>query len=145
LEEASHVSEPRIAPHGRLVAYQVSFGFSDAAVFVRPFPGPGTPIRVSPGSGVAPRWSPNGSELFYYDDQRGVMAVRIDRDAKALSAPRVALSLVTLRSIAPTFSGTFLYDPTPDGQAFFGSVTRPRPVNLTVLIDWPKLLEREKR
>jgi hypothetical protein len=54
----------------------------------------------------------------------------------------VALSLAVLRSIAPTFAGTLMYDPTPDGQAFYGSMTRPRPVNLTVIVDWWKLLER---
>ena len=139
-EEAVHVVDPRIAPHGRLIAYQVAFGFTDAAIYVRPFPGVGSPIRVSPGPGVAPRWSPDGKELYYYDERSGLMAVGMNGDATVLSAPRVVVSLATLRSVAPTFAGTFLQDPTPDGQAFFGSVTRPEPVNLTVVIDWMKLL-----
>jgi serine/threonine-protein kinase len=144
-EEAAHVSSPVFAPHGGLIAYQATSGVSTPAIFVRPFPGPGPAIRLSPEGGAVPRWNADGTELFYYDDSKGVMAVKIDRDASVISTPRVALSVATLRSIAPTFTGTFLYDPTPDGQAFFGSVTRPRPVNLTVVIDWWKLLNRDRR
>jgi serine/threonine protein kinase len=143
-EEAAHVVAPRIAPHGRLIAYQIAFGFSDAAVFVRPFPGVGPSIRVSPGSGVAPSWSPDGRELYYYDERSGLMAVRINQDASSLSAPTVAVSLSTLRSVAPTFAGTFVYDPTPDGMAFFGSVTRPEPVNLTIIMNWMRLLDAQR-
>ena len=139
-EQAAHIEAPRLAPHGGLIAYQV--GFENPMIHVRLFPGPGAAIRVSPETGVEPRWSADGTELFWYDDSRGVMAVRINRDASSISTPRVALSLAVLRSIAPTFAGTLMYDPTPDGQAFYGSMTRPRPVNLTVIVDWWKLLER---
>ena len=141
-EEAAHVASPVIAPHGALIAYQSGASFESQAVFIRPFPGPGPSVRVSSQSGVLPRWSADGTQLFYYDDTRGVMAVDINRDASLMSEPRVALGIATLRSIAPTFSGSFIFDATPDGQAIFGSVTRPQPVNLTVLIDWWKLLNQ---
>jgi hypothetical protein len=141
-EEDGEVSSPKIAPHGSLIAYQVAFAGSTPAIFLRPFPGPGVPVRVSPEGGVVPRWNADGSALFYYDDRFGVMTVSVNRDASDISAPRVALGVATLRSVAPTFAGTFLFDPTPDGKAFFGSVTRPQPINLTVVIDWPKLLQR---
>ena len=141
-EESGHVVTPQIAPHGKLIAYQVGFTGADAAIFIRPFPGPGVAVRVSPETGVSPRWNADGSELFFYDDRFGVMAVSVSRDGSTLSAPRVALNASAFRTIAPTFTGTFLFDPTPDGTAFFGSVGRPRPVNLTVVIDWPKLLQR---
>lgn len=32
-------------------------------VYVQPFPGPGGKVRLSPDSGLAPRWSKNGREL----------------------------------------------------------------------------------
>jgi serine/threonine-protein kinase len=139
-EEAIHVSEPRIAPHGNLIAYQSGITFTEPVVYVRPFPGPGQPVRISPANGVEPRWSADGSELFYYDERFGVMSVSINRDASVVSAPRTALPLSVLRSVAPTFSGTFIFDPTPDGKAFVGTVTRPRPVQLTVVLNWTKLL-----
>jgi serine/threonine protein kinase len=141
-EQAAHIEAPRLAPHGGLIAYQVGSSFENPMIHVRPFPGPGSAIRVSTDAGAEPRWSADGTELFWYDDSRGVMAVRINRDASSISTPRVALSLAVLRSTAPTFAGTLMYDPMPDGQAFFGSMTRPRPVNLTVIVDWWKLLER---
>ena len=138
----AHIMAPTLAPHGRLIAYQVGTPFENPMIQVRAFPGPGSAIRVSQETGVEPRWSPDGTELFWYDETKGIMAVRINRDATVITPPRVALGLTVLRSIAPTFGGTFQYDPTPDGQAFFGSVVRPRPVNLTVILDWWKLLER---
>ena len=144
-EERAHVSVPRIAPHGRLIAYQVGSAGTGSAIFVRPFPGPGTPVRVSSGDGVEPRWNADGSELFYYDESAGVMSVTVSPEGTNLSSPRVVLSTAVLRAVAPTFGGSFLYDPTPDGKAFWGTVTRPKPVNLTVVIDWFKLLPPAQR
>ena len=144
-EQAAHIAAPVIAPHGGLIAYQTGTAFENPAIHVRPFPGTGTAIRVSQAGGVAPRWSADGTELFWYDEAQGVMAARISRDASIISPPRIALGISALRSIAPTFGGNFIFDPTPDGQAFFGSVARPRPVNLTVIVNWWKLLEPEKR
>ena len=144
-EEATHVAEPHIAPHGNLIAYQAGSIFAEPVIYVRPFPGPGQPVRISPSIGVQPRWSSDGTELFYYDERSGVMSVSINRDASVISAPRVALPLSTLRSVAPTFTGTFIYDPKPDGKSFVGSVTRPRPINLTVVLNWPALLNGAAR
>ncbi|HEX6316100.1 MAG TPA: protein kinase [Gemmatimonadaceae bacterium] len=144
-EEGTHVSEPHIAPHGTLIAYQSGFSQTEPVIYVRPFPGPGQPVRISPANGVQPRWSADGSELFYYDERIGVMSVSINRDASVISAPRIALPLSSLRSMAPTFTGSFIYDPTPDGNAFVGTVTRPRPVNLTVILNWPALLTTASR
>ena len=143
-EEDGHVVDLQIDPRGRLIAYQVGRGSAEPAIFVRPFPGPGTPSRVSPNGGGQVRWSRDGSELFY-NDRAGVMAVQVGGDGSVVSAPRVALDIARLRSISPNFGGNFLFDPTPDGQAFVGSVVRPRPVNLTVLIDWWKLLPADSR
>jgi eukaryotic-like serine/threonine-protein kinase len=69
-------SAPRISPDGRWVAY-----YSDESgrgqVHVRPFPGPGSSIRISPDGGMNPEWSRDGRQLFY---QRGatMWAVAVD-------------------------------------------------------------------
>ena len=99
---------------------------------------------MSPNGGSQPRWSRDGAELFY-NDRAGIMGVQVAGDGPALSTPRVALDVATLRSISPNVGGSFLFDPTPDGQGFIGSLERPQPVNLTVIIDWWKLLPTDAR
>ena len=53
-----------LSPDGRWVSYQAdSEGTSE--IYVRPFPGPGLPVKVSTGGGQWPRWSVRGDEIFY--------------------------------------------------------------------------------
>ncbi len=60
-------SSPRVAPNGLWVAY-VSNESGSVQIHVRPFPGPGTGLRVSPNGGTDPWWSRDGRELFYWRD-----------------------------------------------------------------------------
>ena len=46
-------------------------------IWVRPYPGPGAPIRVSPNGGSEPVWARNGREMYYLQD-KFMMAVAID-------------------------------------------------------------------
>ena len=57
-------SAPRLAPSGLWVAYGSNESGS-VQVHVRPFPGPGAGLRVSPNGGTDPWWSRDGRELFY--------------------------------------------------------------------------------
>jgi serine/threonine-protein kinase len=57
-------SSPRLAPNGLWVAY-ASNESGSVQVHVRPFPGPGAGLRVSPNGGTDPWWSRDGRELFY--------------------------------------------------------------------------------
>jgi eukaryotic-like serine/threonine-protein kinase len=54
----------RVSPDGRWVAYASSQAGSPD-VWVRPFPGPGAPVRVSSAGGHDPVWSRDGKELFF--------------------------------------------------------------------------------
>jgi serine/threonine-protein kinase len=54
----------RFSPDGRWVAI-TSLQSGAADVWIRPFPGPGAPIRVSSDGGFDPVWSRDGSELFF--------------------------------------------------------------------------------
>ena len=51
---------------GQWLAY-VSNESGQDEVYVKPFPGPGGRWPISSGGGVQPLWSPDGSELFYYN------------------------------------------------------------------------------
>lgn len=54
------------SPDGRWIAYVVQEGGSAPPdVYVRPFPGPGGPWRISTESGAMPDWSASGHELLF--------------------------------------------------------------------------------
>jgi len=57
-------STARVSPDGRWMAY-VQSRSGPPAVFIRPFDRPGPELRVSRSSGIYPRWSADGSELFF--------------------------------------------------------------------------------
>jgi len=53
-----------VSPDGKWVAYS-SDATGRAEIWVRPLPGPGSPVRVSPEGGFEPVWAKNGRELYY--------------------------------------------------------------------------------
>jgi serine/threonine protein kinase len=59
-----------VSPDGRWVAYAAN-PTGQTEIWVRPYPGPGAPVRVSPGGGAEPVWARSGRELFYVDMPRG--------------------------------------------------------------------------
>ena len=103
-------TEGRFSPDGNWVAY-VSDQTGRPEVWVRPFPGPGAPVRVSPDGGRNPVWSRDGRELFY------------ENGSKVLSTSVVAQA-ADLRVGTPRvlFDGGFVegavrsFDVAPDGR-----------------------------
>jgi dipeptidyl aminopeptidase/acylaminoacyl peptidase len=87
-----------LSSDGRWMAY-ASNQTGATEVWVRPFPGPGTPVRVSSGGGVKPMWSRDGTKVFY------------ENGAKLLSA-RVVSRTPDFRVDAPQvlFEGRFVHD-----------------------------------
>ncbi len=72
---------PSISPDGRWIVYSATES-ERLEVFVRPFNRPGPTRRVSTDGGTEPRWSPDGSEIFYrqllatgFRPGRGVLSV----------------------------------------------------------------------
>ncbi len=53
-----------VSPDGRWLAY-ISQESGRSEVYIRSFPQPGPPIRVSENGGVGPVWAPDGSGLYY--------------------------------------------------------------------------------
>lgn len=102
-------SDAEISPDGRYVAY-TSQESGSSEVYVQPFPGPGAKTRISTQGGVAPRWSRNGRELFYWNVARiGLLAV----DVQGGNSFRASLP----HDVVKTLSGT-TWDVAPDGNRF---------------------------
>jgi WD40 repeat protein len=97
----------RLSPDGKWVAYTTNqLGPSD--VWVRSFPDPGAPVRLSSEGGRDPTWSPDGKELFYHNGSK-LLSVSIESASPdfRVAAPRVL------------FEGGFAYDDTDAGLRFY--------------------------
>ncbi len=102
-----HEFGARFSPDGRWVAY-ASDQAGPLELWVRPFAGPGAPVRVSSGGGHDPAWSHDGKELFYH------------QGSKMFSA-RVTAQATGIRVDAPAvlFEGGFVHDDTDANIRFF--------------------------
>ena len=133
--------EARLSPDGRFVAY-VSNETGESQVWVRPFPGPGAPIRVSSGGGHEPLWSGDGKELFF-------------QSGATLMVARVVSTLPEFRVTPPEqmFTGGFVvYAPTlprnqdiaPDGRFLMVEQTEATrdPSHIVVVTNWFDELKR---
>ncbi len=60
-------SVPVFSPDGRWIAYQSDESGRDE-IYVRPFPGPGGKWQISAEGGAEPKWSRDGSRIFYWKD-----------------------------------------------------------------------------
>ena len=74
-----------LSPDGRWLAY-VSGVTGSPEIWVRPYPGPGVPIRISPSGGREPVWHPGGQELFYLEGNK-MMAVKVASEPGFTSEP----------------------------------------------------------
>ena len=63
----TNVTAAVISPDGDWLAY-TSQRRGESNVYVKPYPGPGVELRVSPGGGRQVAWSPDGDELYYRRD-----------------------------------------------------------------------------
>jgi dipeptidyl aminopeptidase/acylaminoacyl peptidase len=125
----------RISPDGRSVAYALRDG-----VFLRSFPEAGTPIRVSPASGHAPRWRADARELFYVDTSGAIMAVPVRDDGRLAGPAEVAVASSQIRGVVVgSPRGGFDFEPSPDGKRFYVryGVNSER-ATLTLLTNWWK-------
>jgi dipeptidyl aminopeptidase/acylaminoacyl peptidase len=88
--DASEGGALSISPDGRWLGY-VSDVTGRGEVWVRPYPGPAAPIRVSANGGIEPQWARNGRELYYIDDRETMMMAAVTPGADLSFKPPVAL------------------------------------------------------
>jgi len=71
---------------------------------------------VSTNGGIMPVWADDGRELFFVDDDRGLVAAQIDTDSGFQVTEREILFTVPGRY--RTSASNILFDVSPDGQRF---------------------------
>jgi len=78
----------RFSPDGNWMAYG-SDQTGELEIWVRPFPGPGAPVRVSAGGGRKPIWSHDGRQIFYERGDTMMAAAITTRGGLVSGQPRV--------------------------------------------------------
>ena len=112
-----------------------------AEVWVRPFPGPGAPIRVSAEGGHEPVWSRNGAELFYQSGRKLLTAEVAAREPELRFKPPRVLFEGGFVPYDPNVPRT--YDAAPDGRfLMIQEDQRPSSSSLVVVQNWLEELKR---
>jgi Tol biopolymer transport system component len=64
-----------ISPDGEWLAYSARHDGGLSNIYVRPYPGPGADVRVSPGMGKEMAWSLDGTELYYVRGDNSIVSI----------------------------------------------------------------------
>jgi dipeptidyl aminopeptidase/acylaminoacyl peptidase len=112
----AHEDTPMFSPDGRFVAYAYSEnGGANTDIYVRPFPGPGGPWRVSANGGVHPRWSATAHALQWADvAQFRLMSAPFSLAGAAFVPAKP--ELWSSRGLLWVTDGNSYYDVHPDGK-----------------------------
>ena len=115
IQDEFGTAAPAISPDGRWIAYHSDLS-GQFEIYVQRFPALGGRQPISTSGGRVPRWSPDGTELFYQSlDGRQMLAVPIvTAPTFTAGAPEVLFEGAYLASIAAIRP----YDLTPDGERF---------------------------
>jgi len=126
------------SPDGRWIVYN-SNESGDTEVYVTQFPGPGGKWQVSTNGGTEPRWSADGSEIFYLDATENLVTVPISTgDTFKAGLPETLFDAGLFPLIARN-----RYSVTDDGERFLtlspitGESIRP----ISVVLNWHAGLE----
>lgn len=141
-------SQGQLSPDGRWIAY-VSDEAGQVEVYVRPFPTGEGKSHVSVAGGKEPRWSLDGTELFYQEGSFGLgksrlMSVAVTRASVPGSpltfGPPVPLFERRTNSVLPQLNN-FSYAVLPGGRfllhRFAAATLRP---TVDVLLNWQSTL-----
>jgi len=131
----------RLSPNGRWVAYATNQTGSLEA-WVRPFPGPGAPVRISSNGGRKPLWSQDGKEIFFENGPQILSARVLAETPDFRTAPAQVL-----------FEGGFKHDDfdpglrfvdvAPDGRfLMIEAAEQSESVSLVVSLHWDRELQR---
>jgi serine/threonine-protein kinase len=135
----------RFSPHGGQWLAYTSDQSGTEEVWVRPFPGPGAPVRVSSGGGHEAVWSRDGKEIFYLNDPKILSARVVPGATFRVDPPQVLFE----RGSYGSPIGGRVYDVAPDGR-FVMIENEPNhnttPASIVVIRNWQETLEaREER
>ena len=119
-----------LSPDGLWLAY-TSDATGRREIWVRPYPGPGAPARVSHDGGAEPRWARDGATLYYLRG-RAMMGAKVETSNGFEFEAPVRLFGGDFR----TFERPPSYDVAADGR--FVTTRSESPPSISVLLNWPE-------
>jgi Tol biopolymer transport system component len=140
-------SSPSFSPDGRWIAY-VSDESGLFEIYVRPYPGPGAPIKVSTEPGLEPAWCRGGRELIYRAGPKSERFLAVEftlptDGPSTIATPRLLFTLAAdvggQWQVGNRDSAFREYDISADGNEFFATrvnVTSEPPRLLRVITNW---------
>ncbi|MEX2117842.1 MAG: hypothetical protein WEB37_13250, partial [Bacteroidota bacterium] len=136
VESPYNETDGRFSPDGRWIAY-TSDETGKREIYLRPYPGPGTAIKVSTSGGSVPVWRRDGRELFYVNDSNKTMSAEI----------RSTGSSVAIGVVQELFARTPImaeYDVFPDGKRFLiNRLIEPSETDpVTIVVNWTEKLRK---
>jgi Tol biopolymer transport system component len=134
LVSATSTVAGQYSPDGRTIAY-VSDETGRDEVYVRSVAKLAVAIAVSTDGGRAPRWSPDGKELFY---RRGDSFLAVAVSTAGSLSVGDARRLFDLRAGTGRSTNHAAYDVAPDGRRFLVQLLDPRaiPTQIHVVLNW---------
>jgi serine/threonine-protein kinase len=141
IESGTYTFGGAISPDGKWIAYQSSES-GQSEVYVRPLAGEGK-WQISVGGGIRPRWSRDGSELFFRSGSQGGRS-------SLMSAPVQQGATFASGTPRPLFPFRYLqgghdYAVMPDGQHFI-CIKRPEleagSIHANVIVNWAAELKK---
>ena len=86
---------------------------------MRPFPDvESTRVRVSTDGGMAPVWAKSGPELFFWDQDRALVAAQFDPTSGRVLAQETLFTLPSGFRTQGDVGGNDFYDVSSDGERF---------------------------
>jgi hypothetical protein len=109
-------------------------------VYVRSVARPGDVVAVSTDGGGAPRWSPDGKQLFYRRGDAFLVASVTSAGPLSVGDSR---KLFEIRAAPGSSTQIPSYDVSPDGRRFLVRILDPRaiPTQINVVLNWFEELE----
>jgi Tol biopolymer transport system component len=139
-----NTAQVQVSPDGKWAAYY-SNESGQAEVYVQSFPKPAAPQQLSVDGGVQPRWSRDGTELYYIGLDTQLVAVAIKRDLAGL---RPGARTVLFKSPQAGGARTVLrfrqqYDVAPNGRFLINVlVAEGASAPITIVQNWAAGLKK---
>jgi eukaryotic-like serine/threonine-protein kinase len=103
-------------------------------VYVASFPGAGGKRQISTDGGGFPRWRGDGTEIFYLDRDKRLVAARVDGRGAAFTVGGVRTLFQTRAR-----DGVYSFDVSADGQRFLVNtvVEQDTVGSVVIVVNWP--------